>query len=145
MGRAAEKTIAYIAVGSSHGFMDMDITSLITAPAVGQGWREGENMRLIDADTIPYIPSEGRGLDDWAYRYQIAYMTTIDPVHAAGGCRCRECLLCHACHGEPEHGKSIKYCAKLNRIIPGKGFCGFGKKKASDPATAMTTRAAEGG
>lgn len=48
-------------------------------------------MRIIDADKIPYLHVDGFGVTSYAHRADIEKMPTIDPVHAAGGCYCREC------------------------------------------------------
>ena len=37
-------------------------------------------MRLIDADKIPFVISENGCLDDYAYRYDINELPTIDQV-----------------------------------------------------------------
>ena len=46
-------------------------------------------MKLIDADKLVF--SKAKGIGDIVNRRQIELMEAIDPVHAAGGCYCREC------------------------------------------------------
>lgn len=55
-------------------------------------------MRLIDADKLQkYIYDSGLWSDSKAAFYSlIENSPTVDPVHAAGGCYCRECIL----HGD---------------------------------------------
>lgn len=54
-------------------------------------------MRLVDADTLPYyINYAVGGSHRVAYHFAIDDIPTVDPVHAAGGCYCRECIL----HGD---------------------------------------------
>lgn len=52
--------------------------------------------------------------------------STIDPVHAAGGCYCRECI----CATRP--GDNLVYCDNLERDMMPDDFCSVGAKKEAD-------------
>lgn len=80
-------------------------------------------MRPIDADAISYVQSESGCQDDYALRYDINELPTIDPIKAAGGCYCRECrwgqkddigvMHCHKYH---IHKKTDGYCDDSARM-----------------------------
>lgn len=54
-------------------------------------------MRLIDAERMPYLHVDGFGITNYAHREDIENMPTIDPIRAAGGCRCGECKYRNTC------------------------------------------------
>jgi len=68
--------------------------------------------RLIDADAIEYVQSENGCLDDYAYRYDINEMPTVDAVEARPSAMWIDlddhvmCSSCGACH----YGVDKKYC-----------------------------------
>jgi len=89
-------------------------------------------MRLIDAD----------GLDNHKFsltplRYHVGWndavssivenAPTIDPVHAAGGCYCRECEKCK--EWENRHGITGYTCTLLCVDISPDAFCSYGRRK----------------
>lgn len=48
----------------------------------------------------------------------------IDPIHAAGGCYCRDCVMF-----QPPAGKLDGYCEKLDRTVDGGEWCKWGEAK----------------
>ena len=63
---------------------------------------------------------------NWIYR-----QPSVDPIHAAGGCCCKECL-CKECLYKEEDGtvSLIKYWCNLHDVtMPLNGFCSEGKNK----------------
>lgn len=58
--------------------------------------------------------------------YVVNKAPTIDPVHAAGGCYCRECIY----HESTEGGRD--YCALHESVCS--EFCGDGKTKEAQDA-----------
>lgn len=88
-------------------------------------------MRLIDADAL--IERIEYSSHDYE-RVRIDTVTgclltdsvspTIDPVHAACGCYCKECF-----HSEPNFMPDDTYwCNRYNCIMPLNGFCSEGRK-----------------
>lgn len=81
-------------------------------------------MRPIDADAISYVQSESGCQDDYALRYDINELPTIDPIKAAGGCYCRECRYwgedgrCEPC----ENGLIREYTRPTD-------FCSYGEPR----------------
>ena len=76
-------------------------------------------MRLVDADVAPlYLNKEACE--------QIKLMRTVDPVHAAGGCYCKECV-----YGI-RPGDSIVYCDNFERDMMPDDFCSVGERKGAD-------------
>lgn len=63
-------------------------------------------MRLIDADMLP-MALDGHIVSIW--KKDLDAVPTIDPVHAAGGCYCKEC----------------KHFLGDKKILPGGGLCLF--------------------
>lgn len=98
-------------------------------------------MRLIDADdtldTIEkycgdYFNHDNQSFDKNAVRIVIKMAETIDPVHFAGGCYCKECL-----HSEPVEYKFADdwvvpideyWCNEYKITMPLNGFCSEGRK-----------------
>ena len=80
-------------------------------------------MRPIDADKIPYLHVDGFGMTSYAHHDDINKMPTIDPIKAAGGCYCRECM------HRNEHG----HCAHpRHEILPTtypNDFCSYGEPR----------------
>ena len=81
-------------------------------------------MRLIDADTC-----WDRVLNGCCYTTEFAIMgtPTIDPVHAAGGCYCRECSY------RPPKGT---VCQLFGGIITEDDFCSRGQRKEAEQSDA---------
>lgn len=98
-------------------------------------------MRLIDADrlqkTIAIVQADNdRPPSPYLeygtmYFYEISDMVddepTVDPVHAAGGCYCRECRYC----GVPVFTEGVLLCRRGNRPERKNrdDFCSRGKLK----------------
>lgn len=83
-------------------------------------------MRMVDADVAPlYLNKEACE--------QIKLMRTVDPVHAAGGCYCRECKYLNVIN-DP---KLYAHCPKTNTVfLPfdldiRTHFCSLGQRKES--------------
>lgn len=76
-------------------------------------------MRLIDADAC-----WDRILNGCCYTTEYAIMgtPTIDPIHAAGGCYCKECVKANLLDD-----KNGYYCIK-GITMPLNGFCSEGRK-----------------
>lgn len=89
-------------------------------------------MRLIDADELrqklmeKHYPEgaederisgviEGLGRAD----LEIKHAPTIDPVHAAGGCYCCECVCC-------DRDGAIGYCNMMQHYTSMTGYCSHG-------------------
>ena len=91
-------------------------------------------MRLIDADdtldTIEkycgdYFNHDDQSFDKNAVRIVIKMAETIDPVHAVGGCYCKECIYSTQKHIPYDDA----YYCKLHRdLMPLNGFCSEGRK-----------------
>lgn len=75
-------------------------------------------MRLIDADAC-----WDRILNGCCYSTEAAIMstTTIDPVHAAGGCYCKECTYYEPMRDYPDCSKTLPY-----------GYCHYWKYEEGD-------------
>ena len=85
-------------------------------------------MRLIDADTIEYVVSEEGCQDDYAFRYDINEMPTIDAVPVV---RCRDCVNGELCLNL--QGSEYVVC-KLdeNHVWLPDGFCSYGERRPDD-------------
>ena len=79
-------------------------------------------MRLVDADVAPlYLNRDACE--------QIRLMPTEDPVHAAGGCYCRECMYAeHLLNGAGKRYELCKYEDEDSIRLPD-DFCSLGKRK----------------
>ena len=96
-------------------------------------------MRLIDADdtldTIEkycgdYFNHDDQSFDKNAVRIVIKMAETIDPVHAAGACYCKECF-----HSELNFMPDDTYwCNRCNCVMPLNGFCSEGRKDKNNNA-----------
>ena len=98
-------------------------------------------MKLIDIDEVnevrlpedvdDFIDNLGDFLCgmEWVTKVLREEWSSIDPVHAAGGCYCRECI--HAKETVDENGKGL-FCSlckgNWQRVRP-ENFCGQGKPK----------------
>lgn len=59
---------------------------------------------------------------------------TIDPVHAAGGCYCREC---GRCDGFPDPGVEpgeVGICTMTHLVVEPDGWCKWGKQREAQDA-----------
>lgn len=75
-------------------------------------------MRLVDADVAKlYLNMDACE--------QIKLMGTEDPVHAAGGCYCRECK-------RFEGDEFMKYCGEYGGLVKPDDFCSRGQRKEDD-------------
>lgn len=79
-------------------------------------------MRLVDADVAPlYLNRDACE--------QIRLMPTEDPVHAAGGCYCRECMYAeHLLNGAGKRYELCKYEDEDSIRLPD-DFCSLGERK----------------
>ena len=86
-------------------------------------------MRLIDADTC-----WNRILNGCCYTTEAAIMgtPTIDPIHTADGCYCRECFHSELEEHEDNEGWVTQmdeyWCNKHKINMPLNGFCSEGRK-----------------
>lgn len=95
----------------------------IRIATVGLRWMGARTMRLIDADkmrgsfrhNLEYCDDED--LDEW-----IDEQPTIDPVHAAGGCYCCECVCC-------DRDGAIGYCSIMQHYTSMTAYCSYGEKQ----------------
>lgn len=93
-------------------------------------------MRLIDADTFK-MGDFRRCLDCDSIIQIIKYSPTIDPVHAAGGCYCRECVKqdtpdCPMCYEEyiDDEEDGLEFLLH-NNATDENGFCSYGRREES--------------
>lgn len=83
-------------------------------------------MRLIDADAIAFIDGRTGHLADFVYKLGIKNLITIDPVHAAGGCYCRECRM-----RSGVETKETVLCGYHGCSMRKDDFCSMGKREES--------------
>lgn len=83
-------------------------------------------MRIGDLDRLKEVLERNFGHTGGAavMRQLIDNAPTIDPVHAAGGCYCREC-----CWGQ-EDDAGVMHCHKFHAHKKADGFCDDGKCKS---------------
>lgn len=98
-------------------------------------------MRLIDADdtldTIEkycgdYLIHDDQSFDKTAVRIAIKMAKTIDPIHAAKGCYCKECEY-HENISYPNSKREIHdnekcWCNWWDSTVSLNGFCSEGRK-----------------
>lgn len=95
-------------------------------------------MKLIDADTLidnHFADNHNIALSYanklWMRRI-INEEDTIDPVHAAGGCYCKECLHSELVEYEDNEGWVTPldeyWCNEHKNTMPLNGFCSEGRK-----------------
>lgn len=104
-------------------------------------------MRLIDADALmesirqhdypltAHINSTDKGMFTVGIKQAVDEMPTIDPVYAAGGCYCRECLKkdtesCPMVEFEyvcPEDRERTLFTANYDD-----GFCNYGERREAE-------------
>lgn len=53
----------------------------------------------------------------------------IDPVHAAGGCYCRECKKCDGFPGPDIEPGEVGICAITNLVVKPDGWCRWSKQR----------------
>lgn len=87
-----------------------------------------DRMVLIERDKIAY-PANKHDTGKTGFEYGVLYMQNrinelpeVDPVHAAGGCYCRECvhLEISGCYGE---------CGRRTGIVLPNDFCSYGRRR----------------
>lgn len=87
-----------------------------------------KSMRLIDANALLFttLTDGGHWSKDVVYKADIANAPTIDPIHAAGGCYCRECKFRtgHGSCGHPRH-------EVLPSVYPN-DFCSYGERQEGE-------------
>lgn len=96
-------------------------------------------MRLIDADRAASIENLDQYSDLAAalgdvqtVRDILSDAPTIDPVHAAGGCYCRECTYAeHLLNGSGKRYELCKY-EDVDGVRWPDDFCSVGKRKKDD-------------
>lgn len=88
-------------------------------------------MRLIDLDDLGIGPrsasmfANAKAAEGWNELFSILdKQDEIDPVHAAGGCYCRECRMRQGCETE----KTV-LCGYHNCAMRKDDFCSLGKRK----------------
>ena len=82
--------------------------------------------RLIDADVADKWMQQNNSFIDSAI---LKAIPTIDPVHAAGGCYCRECMYAeHLFNGAGKRYELCKYEDEDSIRFPD-DFCSLGQRK----------------
>ena len=76
-------------------------------------------QRLIDANAIEYVQSEDGCQNDYAYRYDINEMPTVDAVPVV---RCKDCLWRH-------DDSSPTWLPCMGRETPDDWFCADGERR----------------
>ena len=79
-------------------------------------------MRLVDADSAKNSFSDF-GVTGRALRRMFDDLPTVDPIHATGGCYCRECR-----YADNSAGPNI-LCKKFYGAGSMDGFCYWGQKE----------------
>lgn len=83
-------------------------------------------MRLVDADVADKWMRQNNAFIDAAI---LKAIPTIDPVHAAGGCYCRECMYAeHLLNGAGKRYELCKYEDEDSIRFPD-DFCSLGQRK----------------
>lgn len=79
-------------------------------------------MKLVDVEQIYCSDCEHKGHCE-NVTCDIKTMPTIDPVEAAGGCYCRECVYAN------RPGDNIVYCDNFERDMMPNDYCSVGERK----------------
>lgn len=89
-------------------------------------------MRLIDADNLlkdPVFTNDDVLPEAIIYRMAAEAEPEVDPVHAAGGCYCRECEFWEeaalTCHHPRRYYRYEMYCTKDD-------FCSHGRRREGE-------------
>ena len=85
---------------------------------------------LIDRD----IAEDYFGCSDWEIlaKETLREVPLVDPVHAAGGCYCRECMYAeHLLNGAGKRYELCKYEAEDSIRLPD-DFCSVGEREEDD-------------
>lgn len=86
-------------------------------------------MRLVDADVANKWMRQNNAFIDAAI---LKAIPTIDPVHAAGGCYCRECMYAeHLLNGAGKRYELCKYEDEDSIRLPD-DFCSVGEREEDD-------------
>lgn len=92
-------------------------------------------MRVIDADELKSKMEYSGEWHEWIVPVAaIDWISTIDPIHAAGGCYCRECKYLTDKHYE-DIGEEpyIKHsCSIFKRSMQLTDFCSYGKVRTDE-------------
>ena len=78
-------------------------------------------MRLVDVEDLYCSDCECKGRCE-DLMCDIKTMPAVDPVHAAGGCYCRECK-------RFEGDEFMKYCGEYGGLVKPDDFCSRGQRK----------------
>ena len=84
-------------------------------------------IRLIDADAIPYVESQDIYLYDYAFRYDINEMPTVDAVEVRHGRWIpkqdgfwqKQILICSICGSRNALGYEFNYCPNCGAKMDG--------------------------
>ena len=79
-----------------------------------------ESMLDLIIEAYKTDPEDGL-FSEWLAEYLVEHLPTIDPVHAAGGCYCRECV-----YAEYPTGPNV-LCKKFYGARGTEGFCYWGQ------------------
>lgn len=97
-------------------------------------------MRIIDADALGVGRCNPDVMLDRAYAAGwngiiniINDAPTIDPIRAAGGCRCGECERCDGFYGPGIERGEVGICTMTYNVVEPDGWCKWGKlREAQD-------------
>lgn len=110
-------------------YLNNAIVQLCTYEDAREQSAQAKSMRLIDANALPFttLTDGGYWTRDVVYKADIASATTVDPVHAAGGCYCRECKY---------FDRELQYakCVAINglKVATECDFCSYGKRRKGE-------------
>lgn len=79
-------------------------------------------MRLVDIEDLYCSDCECKGRCE-DVMCDMKMMPAVDPVHAAGGCYCRECIYA------TRPGDNLVYCDNFERDMMPDDFCSVGERK----------------
>lgn len=86
-------------------------------------------MRLVDADVADKWMRQNNAFIDAAI---LKAIPTIDPVHAAGGCYCRECMYAeHLLNGAGKRYELCKY-EDVDGVRCPDDFCSVGEREEDE-------------
>lgn len=66
--------------------------------------------------------------------YVVNKAPTIDPVHAAGGCYCRECKRCDGFPGPGIEPGEVGICTMTQLVVEPDGWCKWSKLREAQDA-----------
>ena len=94
-------------------------------PGIGERKKTEMDPSIKIIDVRKLVFSKAKGIGDIVNRRQIESMEAIDPVHAAGGCYCRECKQGQDAREYP----GMIYCKVAYGYRRQNGFCSAGKRR----------------